>query len=1498
MFELVFVFLFFTAFAIRTSWFQTWLAHQASDYFSKEFGTEVYIDKVDIRFVDRVDLLGVYVEDIRKDTFIYAKTIHADIGDWSLEESFVDVTKATLEDGHVHMRIYEGDSTMNFQHIVDYFATEDEDTTSSDFSVNVETIGLKGIHFIMQDQNAEPTEKGMDFANIEVSHLNGEFSNFRMKGSEIGISLDNLSFVDRSGLALNKLSGNLEVGANKIGLNNFEIGLNKTLLQGDFLSFEINTPEDWGDFVNKVQINSHISNSVLYLSDLAYFVPDLWGIQGDVRINNLETKGAVNGLSVKNLDLQILDTTRIMGNFNYPKKGEIYEEEITLFRTSISDIQKMGLDRIMDEKGSKALNDVLMQYALADIITLKDGSMIGGVENFVVDGNLYTGIGNVDLNYGLNFIWHEDEQLYHYRGAQNEKWGKIRVDELNMGVIAGNKILDRITGYVQVEGKGFDEASLDIKFNGGLDKIGIYGYDYHGVQIRQGSFAHNDFRGIITVEDDNLALVYNGLVHTKAPMHFDFTVAIDSAHIAQLTGKKKDFYQRLNSSIEVDIHGTDVNKFYGDVVVKDFAYKDSALNLQMDELTLHVSRSPKNDTASVDTILLRSPFLDLDLYGQYDLNDPAHALTEQFSYVINYIVESPEETVSARDEHYELNVKLKNVDELLKLAGIEAEISPDTEIRSEFYHRKKLFAFDINSSQIKYAGMTFNDINVENHFDSTKAILDYMVDEVFVTDSLAVREFNFNSKIQDNKFISLTGWDGLKGTEPALFAFHTSIDSNQNVITDFRPSFFFLKGHKYDVNRSSKVIYSYGEEKIGFKDFKISHKDNYIGLNGIISKDPEDWLALTVNNFNLSDLNGLTGDLELAGRLNVDGKLANLYETPKFEANSNITGLTLNSNLVGDIILDSKWNETTKSIFAEGELRRNDKRTFSFEGDYFVERETNSLDFEAKFSNTDIGFLKAFEDPELYTDIEGVLDGKLRIKGEPDNPKVKGRMEILSSSVKVPMFNVSFGASGIIKFDDGEIIADHLRIHDQEYNMADCQMQIYHYDWADFNYNILLDMENPAMSNKFLAMDTYYKEGDYYYGKAYVSGTVSIFGYEDLTEITVDVKTQKGTNITLPMYGSSDLEEGSFIIYDETFFLPDSLKNQEIANEVNKIERYGMTLEMHFNVTKEAEVKIVFDPVLEDQIVSKGEGNIEINMDDYGDMTMYGEYVIRDGRYEMRIKQVVAEDFELKNGSSVQWSGSPYDALINIQALFERTVSLADIIPPETAQNRKKEQVYGVLSMTNTLMEPQLSFDINAPKTDDIGKKAINEIKANVDELNKQFFALLVLKRFLPKYGGGAGGGSAVLGVAEAQINSVLSGVSENYDLKAGLTENQTTLGFETQLNDRTTITTSFGVLADDNGDGGNIVGDVDIEYRLNDDGTFTMNFFNETNSSSITSQGNYTQGISLHYQETFNTTKQFRLWQKFLNLFRKKDNRVKFESREKRNPKYVPVPTDSTSTN
>jgi len=1492
--------LIFLAFGIRTSWFQTWLAHQASSYFSKEFGTEVYIDKVDIVFFDEVNIEGVFIEDIQKDTFLYTELIHADIADWSLSDAFVDVSNVELVNGHIHMRKYEGDTTLNFQHIVDYFASDEVDTTSSEFKVGVQQLNLTDIHFIFDDQNADTLENGMDFSHMDIRHLSGQFSNFSLQGPEIGITLNDLQFEDKSGLKLTKLSTDLSYGPEAIELNKLHIGLNNSYLLADY--FKLKTPngaKDWADFVHKVRFDANLHKSRLYFADLAFFVPDIWGMTDYLDINNIDIKGPIYGMKLKNVDLSMLDNTVIQGDFVVPHMDDIasvaFREKITLLRTSISDLKKLNLRPVMGKTAHEDLIASLNNYQKAGVIQLKNAYFDGFLTNFVVDGELTSGLGNVSSEYGLQFAVNEDDGLYHYKGSGEESLGRhVIVENIDLGTIAGNSMLGELSGYLKVDGKGFAADDLDVNFSGDISKLGMYGYDYNDIGVNSGNFSRNKFTGEITVEDDNLALKYNGSVDLNTPMYFDFNVKIDSAQLANLNPKQADVYQRFSSEVNVKIHGTSPNELYGTVEILDLEYDDDKIEFTMDKMVLAVTRDPISDT-----IILRSPYVDLDLDGKFNLEDMTEVMVQQFSYVLNNIVPSHDKSFNSKD-FFNLEVRLTDVNSILQFYDENIYVAGNSIIRSEFNYAHKDLVLDFNSSLIDYHGTEFTDIKLENHFDSTKANIYYEIDHLQLHDSLAIRNVYFDSYIKNNRFITNFGWDGIGEVKPALFAFETEVTKSKDILTEFRPSFFFLKEHQYKINPKSKFLWN--PDQMVFQNFVIGRGDHYLGLEGKVSKNPDDWLYVKVHDFNLTDLNGVIGpDFEIAGNLNVDGKVGDVYKTIKFEAKTNIDDLVVNKEDVGDVFLNSRWFQATKSIAVNGDLKRNDLETFTFGGKYYIERKKDNIQIEAKFNQTDISFFNAFEDPELYTDIEGILDGRLQIRGELNNPIVTGHLDVVKAKLKVPMFNVFFGLGGQINFNDGEIIADKLILMDQEGKPAVVQMQIYHYDWADWNYNILLDMDVPGVTDKFLAMDTKYQEGSYYYGKAYLAGFVNIFGYGGKTEIEVDLSTKKGTDLVLPMYGTSELEENSFVIFDETFFLPDSLKNIEANEEITTVKRSGMTLSMDFHVTKDAEVKIIFDPLTGDQIVSKGEGDLHIGMDEYGELDMRGEYIIREGAYNMRLNNLVEEDFVLEDGSSVQWTGSPYDALIAINAIFIRNLSLADIMPPEAPdRGNKKDEIMGYLQMTNTLMSPELSFDIKAPDADDLGQKAINGIKADQDELNKQFFALLVLKRFIPMYGGSAGGGNVALGLLETQVNSILGGISETYALEADLSEGQTTLGVSTQLNERTTITTSFGVLSGEDGEkssGSSIVGDVDVEYRLNDDGTFTMNFFNETNQSSVTSQGHFTQGVSLHYQETFNTTKEFRLLQGFLNIFRKKENDVDIKKDKKKNSKWQPLPEESTDT-
>jgi hypothetical protein len=95
-------------------------------------------------------------------------------------------------------------------------------------------------------------------------------------------------------------------------------------------------------------------------------------------------------------------------------------------------------------------------------------------------------------------------------------------------------------------------------------------------------------------------------------------------------------------------------------------------------------------------------------------------------------------------------------------------------------------------------------------------------------------------------------------------------------------------------------------------------------------------------------------------------------------------------------------------------------------------------------------------------------------------------------------------------------------------------------------------------------------------------------------------------------------------------------------------------------------------------------------------------------------------------------------------------------------------------------------------------------------------------------------------------------------------------------LEDRLIVSGSFGVnqvrAGQEDGALNNFIGDVNLEYKLNSSGTFRVNVFNESNQYSIIQNKNlglFTQGVGLHYQESFRNIDDFKLIQYGLDVFR-----------------------------
>ena len=288
----------------------------------------------------------------------------------------------------------------------------------------------------------------------------------------------------------------------------------------------------------------------------------------------------------------------------------------------------------------------------------------------------------------------------------------------------------------------------------------------------------------------------------------------------------------------------------------------------------------------------------------------------------------------------------------------------------------------------------------------------------------------------------------------------------------------------------------------------------------------------------------------------------------------------------------------------------------------------------------------------------------------------------------------------------------------------------------------------------------------------------------------------------------------------------------------------------------------------------------------------------------------VNEKFIIQENGSVTWTGDPYNALLDLKCYHIVNANLNEISQNLSTNNLGNQEILCYLNLTSSLLKPTISFDIVAPNTNEVGQSLLNLIKNYNDMLNRQFFSLLLFKKFQSidaQNTNSNSTGSAALDLAQSQINSMLSQVSNDYKLNVALDKNAITGGNYMAVgitkgfyDDRLVFKGSVGIGT--NGENGTaeqiqtanqnpLIGDMNLEYSLNESGSFKINIFNESNQNTILNNqlGLFTQGAGLQYQEDFTTLDEFKALQYLLDIFRKKEKK-KYPKKNKE--KRTPIPT------
>jgi len=1482
-------------FLIRTSPVQTYFARIATDYLSHELNVDVQIDKVSILFPSELAFDGLLMKDEANDTLFAAKTLFATISNYNLTKKKIELREIELNEGYVHLKRNK-DGFFNYQFIKDRFNSKKK--KKSNVSINVDHIVLSQATFKYDDERYPKKNYGVDYFHLAGTNIDAVINDIYVKNRTYIGTIESFSLHEKSGFDLNNFNAQAKVSEKGAYLSELNILTDKSTIYSPLFNMLTEKFTDFRTFVDDVKFDAIINSSTVSLEDIALFAPVLKGMNDQVNISTL-LKKEVKNLRLEKLIVRLKDKTHIEGTINIPDYRNLetgfFQEKIEYAYVDLAELRTVQ----MPESYGQDFIQLEPQIQRLKYIKTSNTKLDGFYSQFVIaTDRISTQLGALKIDNGIMFTKNEKNGSYFFEHSTANEYD-VKVEKFNLGNFVANKSLGLVDGTFFLSGEVF--SSTDIHLNsieGSINRFDYLNYAYTNIKITEGKLIDDRFEGKIDVQDDNIDLTYTGIVDFEDELHLNFSVEIQDALLDKLNITST--LSKLSSIIEIDLIGSNPNNFRGSIEMNSFKYEENEKIVLLPSLQLAIDRG-KNE----DLFRLNSEIIDAEIIGKLDFSNLLSDLEYQISKILPALRRNEDVHRHAHySDNFFFNITVKEASDFLNIFSPELRIASNANIKGHFLEKDANFLLDISSEWLEFRNYRVENIDMRHSMDTNNLAASYHFTDVKIKDTSYFSDVFFSGDGSDNLLHSNLSW-GQHTINESSVEWDTKIMDWTHFDFTLEPSYISLKELKWNLLDASN--FNLSNDTLTVKDFLLSKADQSIALNGISSKNDNHRLNFNAKNIILEELSQILGGIDFSGELNATGYISNPFSNLQYVGEATIDELYVKNKLVGDVNVESRWIKSNESIALQGDLFYKNLQTFNFIGDYYPLKKKENLDFNLFFNNANIEFANAFFSPDLVTNIKGLLNGTLKVTGSPDEPNLEGTVQLNEGGAKIGILGTSFVIDGPIQVDKYGFYINGVPVFDEEGNAGKIIGSVYHNNFADFNFDLMFDIEDDAINKnpenpwvalpleKFLVLKTDHVPGDPYYGTAYATGIVNIYGYTDNLEIMVDLQTRKGTIINIPMYGVGDIDEENFIVF------MDQNRDTALVKIEPKLDFTGVSLDLNFKITNDAVVKLIFDEEIGDEITAKGEGNININLNNIGDITMDGVYTVKNGVYDFAMGPI-KQKFFIEEGGSINWTGDPYDAILDLKTFYRVNANIATLTNDQFASGSgSRQQVLCYLNLSESLNKPAIDFDIVAPNANDIAKSVITRIKSDPDELNRQFFSLLLWRRFQPLAGSASADGSAAIDLFANQINALLSKISSDYQLNVDLNSDQLTgdnsyefgvkKGF---LDDRLILSGSFGVenqKIDESTDQSYVIGDVNLEYLLNKNGTFRVNIFNESNDKTIIQnqdQGTFTQGAGLSYKEDFNTVKDFKAIQYFLDIFRRKKNK-RYPIKRKRRQVLVP---------
>ena len=1411
---------------------QTWIADYATEQINKDYKTDIKVDQVAITFFGGVKLRRVMIRDHHKDTLIYANRIKTNILD--LKQMLDgDLLFGTVRiDGLVfNLKQYKREKETNLDYFVALFDSGEPSTSNKKFLLKAKDAYISNGRFILIDENRENPK------DLDLRKINAQIANLQIYGPNVNMDIKKMATLDHRGLFIKNLSSKFTYTKKNIKLEHLDLLTEESYLKGKvILNYD---RKDFADFNNKVKFDIRVDEAVLATNDIRHFYKEL-GRNKTFKLRSFVT-GTLNDLTATKLRLEDNRGSQIIGNVNF--KNLFGKEDQKQFFYMNGDFSRVSSNY---QDLTALLPNVLGKKLPSSLSKLGNFNLAGRAEitakTIDTDFFLRTALGNIKSELTMTDIDNIDNATY---------VGTIILDDFDLGNFLERTDVGKVSLNVDVDGKGFTEKYLDTKFSGDIHKIHYNNYTYSRI-IVDGSFKKPFFKGQVYVNDPNLFMDFDGQVNfSKKEYAYDFHTKVDYANLSKLKFVK-DSVSIFKGDVVMNVSGNSLDNLQGNVYINETSYQNSKDTYYFDNFVVRSAF----DENRIRTISINSPdIIDGKIVGKFEFGQLRKMVENSLgSLYANY---SPNKVKKGQFLKFDFTIYNKIVE--IFYPGI--VIGNNTNFRGSINSDNNDFKLNFRSPKITAFENTFDSIRVD--LDNKNPLYNAYIS----MDSIKTKQY----KISDFSLVNVTTKDTLflrtefKGGDKAqdfynLNLYHTINKEKQSVVgiqkseLKFKDNLWFINENDTDDN---KVVFDKSLKNFTIDNLVMSNELQKIELNGILKSKTNKDLTLRFTNVELDKLLPSLGKFTIAGNMNgvINFKENNAVYQPTSKVK--ITDLYLNGVELGAMNLTIAGDESLRKFYVDSSIENKNVESFTAEGEVEIVDKKTKLDLDLNFEDFNLGVLGSIGKGVL-SDIRGFTSGRANIGGTADNLEINGRLFVKKGGMGIPYLNVDYALQegAIVDVTEKRFLFRDIEISDTKFDTkGNLYGSIDHNNFGDWKLNINID------SSRLLALNTQDSEDAAYFGTAFINGSASVKGPTDALFIKVEAKSEKGTHIKIPINDAEGTAESNYIHFvtaQEKFNLKKGIVQTRDYN--------GLELEFDFDITPDADIEVILDRNSGHGMKGKGYGSLLFKINTLGKFNMWGDFQAYEGTYNFRYGGLINKKFDVKKGGSITWEGDPMRAVLNLEAVYKTTANPGALL--ENASTNRKVPVEVVIGLKGNLSNPEPNFDINFPTVTSVLKSEIQTKLDDKDIRQKQALVLLSTGGFLSTEGLSQ---SSITNNLYEKFSDIFGDVFTNSDdkIQIGLdvvgaertpgaeADGRVGVTVSTRVNERITINGKLGVPVGGINESA-VVGDVEVQYRVNEDGTMNLRVFNRENDINYIGEGiGYTQGIGINYEVDFNTFAQ-----------------------------------------